>query len=53
MELTLNTSIVHYYQHLRCKESLPKAGFRELFITHCKQCFGERFRSVGIGYADC
>ena len=31
-----------YCQHLRRKEYLPKAGFRELFLL-CKQYFGEKF----------
>ena len=31
-----------YCQHLRRREHLPKAGFRELFLL-CKQYFGEKF----------
>lgn len=41
-EAILESSIVLYCQHLRRKEHLPKAGFRELFLL-CKQYFGEKF----------
>ena len=38
----VESSIVLYCQHLRRREHLPKAGFRELFLL-CKQYFGEKF----------